>query len=307
MPALFMPCYSPTSQCLVGNEPLRAWIVSMAGIQYASSERLPRVLTDPVKGPSELSADSAFQEAAATTLPFWSWMKEPVQRPDGNLGPRFDAAMFNLGMIGGGRVLSPPLYYGSATIVDVGGGFGGMSLDLAKRYPSLSFIVQDEPEVIAQASDIWKQEMPTALESRRVKLMAHDFFSEQPVKGADVYNLRYILHDWDDKNCVRILSALRSALMSGRDSCIIVCDQVMNTTCGSPSIPSAPEPLLANYGSATRFAHMRDLNMMAQFNGRERTPEDLQSLAVQAGLRLVKIWPCRSLVWITEFRLDHAA
>lgn len=42
--------------------------------------------------------------------------------------------------------------------------------------------------------------------------MAHDFFTEQPVKGADVFLLRCILHDWSDKYAIKILRALVPAL-----------------------------------------------------------------------------------------------
>ncbi|TFY67302.1 hypothetical protein EVG20_g3987 [Dentipellis fragilis] len=304
---------SLTSKSLIGNDFLRAWIMSMGQIQYSSSNKLPEILFDPVRGQSESDLDCAFQEAAGTKLTWWEWLRQPIQNADGSTGPRPDLEIFNLAMIGGGRVFGPPLYgdypwatLGPATVVDVGGGIGGMSLDLAKKFPNLKFVVQDRSAVISQARAVWQRELPDALESQRTQLMGHDFFAEQPVKGAEIYNLRYILHDWDDEACVRILSSIRPALVGSPNSRILVCDQVMNTTCGSPSISSAPAPLLANYGYAVRFAHMRDLNMMAEFNGRERTPEDLQTLAKRAGLQVSKIWPCRGLVWITELRILDA-
>lgn len=68
-----------------------------------------------------------------------------------------------------------------------------MSLELAKRYPDLKFVVQDREAVIEKAELIWKQELPEALEAERVKFMRHDFFTQQPVKEADVFILRHIL------------------------------------------------------------------------------------------------------------------
>jgi hypothetical protein len=44
--------------------------------------------------------------------------------------------------------------------------------------------------------------------------MAHDFFEPQTVV-ADIYLLRWILHNWSDKHCVRILRALTPALKPG--------------------------------------------------------------------------------------------
>jgi chemotaxis methyl-accepting protein methylase len=49
----------------------------------------------------------------------------------------------------------------------------------------------------------------------RVTFMEHDFFTEQPVKGADVYFLRWILHNWSDKYCIEILRNLAPALKKG--------------------------------------------------------------------------------------------
>ena len=85
---------------------------------------------------------------------------------------------------------------------------------------------------------------------------------------------------------------------------ILVTDIVMNTTVGSPLLESAPAPLPANYGSASIFKNMQDLAMLALFNGTERTPEQMGALAARAGLKVVKIWECRSLVSITEMRLS---
>jgi hypothetical protein len=99
---------------------------------------------------------------------------------------------------------------GKATIVDVGGSHGQVSYDIARKFPDLSFIVQDLPKVVEDA----KGKVPSDL-ADRVEFMAHDFFTEQPVKGADVYYFRWILHDWSDLYCVRILKALIPALKSG--------------------------------------------------------------------------------------------
>ena len=42
--------------------------------------------------------------------------------------------------------------------------------------------------------------------------MAHDFFEQQPVKGADVYLLRWILHGWSDKYATNIIRSLIPAM-----------------------------------------------------------------------------------------------
>ena len=76
----------------------------------------------------------------------------------------------------------------------------------------------------------------------------------------------------------------------------------MNTTLGSSSLTPAPVPLPANYGYYTRYSHHRDLAMMGIINGIERTPGQFRELVEEAGLRVEKIWECRSQVSIIECR-----
>ena len=68
-----------------------------------------------------------------------------------------------------------------------------MCLDLARLHPHLDFVIQDRPPVMEKARDVWQKELPEYIKDNRVQFMAHDFYSEQPVKNADVYNLRYIM------------------------------------------------------------------------------------------------------------------
>lgn len=81
-----------------------------------------------------------------------------------------------------------------ATVVDVGGGRGQVSLRIAEKIPHLQFVIQDEKTVLeaGQAEGISHNVQ------ERVTFMPHDFYQPQPVKGADVYLLRQILHDHPD-------------------------------------------------------------------------------------------------------------
>lgn len=99
---------------------------------------------------------------------------------------------------------------GFGTVVDVGGSLGSIDVALARKFPSLRLIVQDRPEVVEQGVGRLPQEL-----RHRVAFMAHDFFSEQIVKNADVYFMRFILHDWSDKYAIKILKCLVPALKKG--------------------------------------------------------------------------------------------
>ena len=108
-------------------------------------------------------------------------------------------------------------------------------------------------------------------------------------------------HDWPDSQAVTILSRVAES-MSPR-SRVLIAEIVVNTTVGCDEVESAPSPLPANYGRATSFAHMMDLNMMTMVNGQERTPAEFRSIIHAAGLQMTKIWDCRGPLSIVECRL----
>jgi hypothetical protein len=104
----------------------------------------------------------------------------------------------------------------AGTVVDLGGSHGDAAFALARKHTHLKVIVQDLPQVVANS-------FPE--EGLDVSFMAHDFFKEQPVKGAEVYLYRWTLHNWPDKYCVKILKALVPALKKGAR--ILIMDMVM--------------------------------------------------------------------------------
>ena len=91
------------------------------------------------------------------------------------------------------------------TIVDIGGSRGEISIAITRQHPNTHCIVQDLPDTISNL------EIPEDVQGR-VESMQHDFFTPQPVKGADVYFLRWILHDWSDEYGVRILRGVAQGM-----------------------------------------------------------------------------------------------
>jgi O-methyltransferase domain len=96
------------------------------------------------------------------------------------------------------------------TVVDIGGGHGGVSRALANATTNLKLIVQDLPGTVKEGESLLPENL-----KERVTFMPHDFFTEQPVKGADVYFFRFILHNWSDGYCTKILKNLLPALKDG--------------------------------------------------------------------------------------------
>ncbi|KAI0202634.1 S-adenosyl-L-methionine-dependent methyltransferase [Astrocystis sublimbata] len=95
--------------------------------------------------------------------------------------------------------------------LDVGGSHGEVAIALAQAFPSQKFVVQDINEPTILEADSRKP----ADVADRVCSMTHDFFTEQPIRGADVYLYRACLHNWSDQYAVRILRALIPALKVG--------------------------------------------------------------------------------------------
>lgn len=60
-------------------------------------------------------------------------------------------------------------------LVDVGGSFGHDLLDFRRKWPSVPgrLVLQDLPEVVSSVKDLHPS----------IDVTAHDFFTEQPVKG----------------------------------------------------------------------------------------------------------------------------
>lgn len=112
--------------------------------------------------------------------------------------------------------------------------------------------------------------IPTELKDR-VTFQAHDFFAPQPVKHADAYFLKHVLHDWADPYSVKIIQALVSAMKDG--SRIILMDYVMP--------PRGALPL-----TLERVITGLDLTMMGLLNSKERSREEWIELFSKVDKRL---------------------
>lgn len=169
--------------------------------------------------------------------------------------------------------------------MDVGGGIGAQSLTLAKNCADLRFIIQDRPGVVQAAEKIWDEELPGARAVARVKMqgivipttvaeymltqyIAHDFFTAQPMKNADVFLLRMILHDWPDAECLTILQYLRAAAQPSTQ--LVVVDNIMAYACrdtrqsdvlGTADVIRPPEPLLPDMGATNMISYLADVQV----------------------------------------------
>jgi len=200
-----------------------------------------------------------------------------------------------------------------SVVVEVGGGIGVSSLQLAKSFPDMKLVVQDPTAVVKEALELWKAQYPEALESGRVVFREHDFFQPQIVQHPRVFLLKQISHDWADPYALRILRELRNAAeavvlsptnssvaQSGTEllliDCIIpyICDTTdTNSSASIPGLPksTAPAPLLPRFVDSDPSPYYTDLCVYVDFNGQERTIGHLQALLNEAGWKIVRVYP----------------
>ena len=146
------------------------------------------------------------------------------------------------------------------TLCDVGGGHGHLACGLLRAYPQLSATVFDLPAVVAESDQLWAPKLGLA---DRCHYLGGDMFREVP--PADAYTLKMILHDWNDDECVRVLSNIRRASTVARR--VFIAEHV---------IPGPAEP---------HFAKLLDVHMMCLTSGRERTASEYADLLTAAGWR----------------------
>jgi hypothetical protein len=127
----------------------------------------------------------------------------------------------------------------------------------------------DQPQVIASAD----QAFASAGLGQRCEIIGGSFFETVPRHG-DVYIMKAILHDWDDRASVDILRTCRRAMSP--TALLVVIERVI----GPPN--EIPE------------GKFSDLNMMVQYGALERTRQEFNVLLKSGGFDLTQIVPTRS-------------
>ncbi|KAM0356108.1 hypothetical protein ACHAPU_000502 [Fusarium lateritium] len=155
------------------------------------------------------------------------------------------------------------------TLVDIGGSHGFVCVDLAKKWDKMKFVVQDLPKTISSVPEPICADEGVA---QRISLQAHDFFTEQPVKGADVYYFRWILHNLSSPYATKILKNLVPALKPGAR--VIINDHCLR------------EPGVENHWDEKIMRSM-DLLMLSLLNAQERTEKEFEQLFMDADERFV--------------------
>lgn len=148
-------------------------------------------------------------------------------------------------------------------VADIGGASGNVLAELLEPHPQRRGIVFDLPEIVPDAN---KKLAGSGLVDR-VEAVAGDFFESVP--AADIYVLSYILHDWDDDSCLRILGSIADAADAGAR--VLIVEGV---------VPDDDHP---------HMSKVIDLTMLGMLTGQERSAEQYRALLDRAGFTLDRI------------------
>jgi hypothetical protein len=162
------------------------------------------------------------------------------------------------------------------TVIDVGGGQGSLLEAVLQVHPSVSGILVDQAEVIELA----RQRHFADKFGERVRLVSGNFFEAVP-PGGDLYFLKQIIHDWDDAECIQILSHCREAMNPGGR--VLVAEEVI--------VPGKKIPSMAA---------LIDLQLQFLSPGGKRSEAEHRALFESSGLRLKQVWPTGSDYSILE-------
>lgn len=157
-------------------------------------------------------------------------------------------------------------------LVDMGGGRGGLSKEIAKKYPHLSITLFDTPAVIEQLN---RDDFP-----QQIQFEQGDFLKKIPL--ADAYIFKGVLHDFNDDLMLKILKNCKEQMPDNAQ--LIIAEQVM---------PEDQEP----HPNKTM-----DIVMMVLLSGRQRTLQEWRLSVEPAGFHLTEHQSTNSLFTVMTFK-----
>ncbi|XP_022753096.1 trans-resveratrol di-O-methyltransferase-like [Durio zibethinus] len=177
----------------------------------------------------------------------------------------FNAAMASDGLLAASVVLGKckGVFEGLKSLVDVGGGTGTITKVLAEAFPQMNCTVFDLPHVVAGLQG-----------SENLKYLGGNMFEKVP--PGDAVMLKWILHDWSDDDCIKILKKCKEAIGSKDEGGkVIIIDMIM----GNQEVDE----------EAIETKLFFDMQMMVVPEGQERNEQEWSRLFVYAGYSDYKI------------------
>jgi ubiquinone/menaquinone biosynthesis C-methylase UbiE/predicted transcriptional regulator len=151
-------------------------------------------------------------------------------------------------------------------VCDIGGGTGHLLGNLLLKYPHMKGTVLELESVISKKGSLLAPKLGV---SERCSYVIGDMFSSNSqLPSADAYIMKMILHDWNDEECVRILSNVYRS--SPKHARLFIAEHL---------VPGPDKP---------HFSKLFDIHMMCVASGKERTVDEYSSLLQQSDWEYVQ-------------------
>ncbi|XP_027172148.1 trans-resveratrol di-O-methyltransferase-like [Coffea eugenioides] len=169
------------------------------------------------------------------------------------------------------------VFEGMTTLADVGGGTGKVARAIAQNFPGIKCTVYDLPHVVANQGG-----------AENLEFLAGDMFQSVPRTNAIL--LKWILHNWNDEECVQILRKCKEAIPSKENGGkVIIIDMVLSDQQKEADDHEAIETQL-----------FFDMMMMVLLRGKQRNEREWAKLFSEAGFNDYKITPVLGLRSLIE-------
>ncbi|XP_052208049.1 trans-resveratrol di-O-methyltransferase-like [Diospyros lotus] len=200
--------------------------------------------------------------------------------------PAFNC-LFNEGMESDSRMVASVVieecrgaFEGLSSLVDVGGGTGTMAKAIADAVPEMKCTVLDLPQVV--------DKLPG-----RKNLFFTPGNMFEAIPPANAILLKWILHDWGDEDCMKILKHCKEAIPSRqKGGKVIIIDMVV----GHQKL----EETNAIDDKSTQTQLFIDMFVMGLYSSKERTEQEWANLFSAAGFSDYKINPILGLRSLIE-------
>jgi ubiquinone/menaquinone biosynthesis C-methylase UbiE len=202
----------------------------------------------------------------------WRYMQE--DNPEA--GQRFNLAMRSASAQGDQAIAHAYDFSTVQTIVDIGGGVGSLLAAILQTHPNANGILFDRSSVIAEASQLPHIQ---ALQDR-FTLASGDFFTAVPA-DANIYLIKHVIHDWEDPECIRLLTNVAQVMKP--DGHVLIIDEIV--------VPGQPTPPLVA---------LLNLQLHLLMTGRKRTVDEHVPMLTAARLELKNVYPTASQLSILE-------
>ncbi|CAN6332405.1 unnamed protein product [Urochloa humidicola] len=200
---------TPASRLLVGSPSVSPFLALMLDTTFVS----PFFgLGTWLQQQGKLPADQSLFEMAHVEKPWDLASRDPAF-----------GLLFNEGMVADSGFIMDivvrecgDVFRGVGSLVDVAGGLGGAAQAISKAFPDVKCSVLDLPHIVANA--------PAGTD---VNYIAGDMFESIPA-GNNAIFLKWVMHDWGDAECVKILKNCRKAIPSREEGGkVIILDMVV--------------------------------------------------------------------------------